>query len=117
MGKNPFPRCGKKKSYNMKTEQYSSIEGSIPEIQAKILTAQHIPISSQTRLLDIGCGNGNTVQGWLNIGVAAYGCDLRFKDGSRVDILKQQNRLQLINDTPYHLPYPTCSAFSAFTKL
>lgn len=79
---------------------------NVAELQAQILMALGIDALSSMRVLDIGCGNGSTVNGWLEIGANAYGCDFRFKEGKHVASLQQQNRLSIIPNTHYRLPYP-----------
>lgn len=49
----------------------------------------NIEISSQSRILDFGCGNGNTVKELLDLGYNAKGCDFKFKDGEHVAFFKQ----------------------------
>ncbi|TVR99355.1 MAG: class I SAM-dependent methyltransferase [Rhodospirillales bacterium] len=58
------------------------------------------------RVLDLGCGNGDIVRGWIDMGFDAYGCDFRFKPGPEVETLFQKGRLALITERPYRLPYP-----------
>ncbi|AFZ53204.1 class I SAM-dependent methyltransferase [Cyanobacterium aponinum] len=66
----------------------------------------NIEISSQSRILDFGCGNGNTVKELLDLGYNAKGCDFKFKDGEHVAFLSKQGYIKLISDNPYKLPYP-----------
>ncbi len=56
------------------------------------------------RLLDLGCGNGETVADWMALGLDSYGCDLGFKPGPLVGELSEEGRIRLI-DTPYRLPF------------
>lgn len=83
--------------------QKQKINGSI---FLAILNDLNIEISSQSKILDFGCGNGDTVKELLDLGYNAEGCDFRFKDGQHVDFLHQQQYLKLICDNPYKLPYP-----------
>jgi SAM-dependent methyltransferase len=78
----------------------------IPRLQAAILKDAGVLLIAGMRVLDLGCGNGNVVRGWLDMGFDAYGCDFRFKPGPEVETLVQSGRLASIGTHPYHLPYP-----------
>jgi SAM-dependent methyltransferase len=75
-------------------------------LQAAILSdAADVP-KPGARVLDLGCGNGDVVQGWLDLGYDAYGCDFKFKPGPLVEPLQQSGRLSAIDQEPYRLPFP-----------
>lgn len=61
------------------------------------------------RVLDVGCGNGGVVRGWLDLGCDAHGCDLQFKKGPEVAPLIAEDRIRQIAPDPYRLPYPDAS--------
>lgn len=63
------------------------------------------PVAPHSRILDFGCGNGDTVQGLCDLGYDAFGCDLEFKGGPHADELTSQRRLRLIGRRPYALPF------------
>ena len=81
----------------------------IAGLQAAILRDQVGPLDPRARVLDLGCGNGSTVRGWLDLGFDAYGCDFKFKKGDQVDALQREGRIVLIAPSPYRLPYPDAS--------
>jgi ubiquinone/menaquinone biosynthesis C-methylase UbiE len=62
-------------------------------------------ITSNTAILDFGCGNGSVVKSLLDSGFNAQGCDLKFKPGIDVDFLTKSNLIHKINSDPYQLPY------------
>jgi ubiquinone/menaquinone biosynthesis C-methylase UbiE len=62
-------------------------------------------ITSNTAILDFGCGNGSLVKNLLDSGFNAKGCDLKFKPGMDVDLLIKCNLINNINIDPYRLPY------------
>lgn len=78
----------------------------LPRLQKAILTESGLPPVLNARVLDLGCGNGAVVRGWLDLGFDAHGCDLRFKQGPEVQTLVDDGRLKLIESSPYCLPYP-----------
>lgn len=45
------------------------------------------------RLLDVGCGNGDLVQYFLDRGVDSYGTDVEFKEGKHLSGLKASSRI------------------------
>jgi ubiquinone/menaquinone biosynthesis C-methylase UbiE len=63
------------------------------------------PLSTSARILDLGCGNGDDVRGYIDLGYDAFGCDLQFKDGPHLASLATSQRLRLIASDPYHLPF------------
>jgi ubiquinone/menaquinone biosynthesis C-methylase UbiE len=71
----------------------------------EVLTDLNIKISSNTAILDFGCGNGSLVKGLLDMGFPAQGCDFNFKTGCDVDFLRKSNYIHKINTHPYQLPY------------
>jgi ubiquinone/menaquinone biosynthesis C-methylase UbiE len=78
----------------------------IAALQAAILNDVTGSLSPEARVLDVGCGSGEIVQGWLDLGFDAYGCDFRFKEGPGVEALEHSGRITLITPAPYRLPYP-----------
>lgn len=62
----------------------------------------YIPPGS--RILDFGCGRGNMVHGFCNLGYDAFGCDLDF-EGGVIPELTDRGRLSLIAQEPYTLPF------------
>ncbi len=62
-------------------------------------------LPTPSRICDLGCGNGNGVQEYVDLGHDAYGCDLQFKEGPLVDDLERSGRLRRITLEPYALPF------------
>jgi SAM-dependent methyltransferase len=56
-------------------------------------------------VLDFGCGAGNQVQKFLELGLDCHGCDLEFKPGPHADTLQAAGRLRKIQWDPYRLPF------------
>lgn len=46
--------------------------------------------------LDIGCGNGDSVADFIDMGYDAYGCDVEFKTGKSLDDLRSKDKLRKI---------------------
>ena len=63
------------------------------------------PVSKSSKVLEIGCGNGEMVHALRNRGIDAVGCDLRFKEGPRTASLCDARLLKLIERHPYRLPF------------
>jgi ubiquinone/menaquinone biosynthesis C-methylase UbiE len=78
-------------------------------LQAAILGDAADAPTPGARVLDLGCGNGDLVQQWLDLGFDAHGCDLKFKKGPLVDRLEDSGRIELIEQDPYRLPFPDAS--------
>lgn len=55
------------------------------------------------RVLDLGCGKGGMVEYLLSLGYEAYGCDVSLGWDEQPPALR--NRLDLIPESPYRLPY------------
>jgi 2-polyprenyl-3-methyl-5-hydroxy-6-metoxy-1,4-benzoquinol methylase len=85
------------------------VQANIAALQAAILAETIGDLRQNSRVLDIGCGNGDVVQGWLDLGFDAAGCDFRFKPGARVESLRQAGGISLIAPEPYRLPYDDAS--------
>lgn len=79
---------------------------SITRLQRSIVDEVAFRTEPSMRVLDVGCGNGSTVRGWMDMGFDAYGCDFQFKGGPDVDALVRSERISLIAQAPYRLPYP-----------
>jgi ubiquinone/menaquinone biosynthesis C-methylase UbiE len=79
---------------------------TIARLQANILTSAGCPLHKGMRILDVGCGNGETVRELRALGFDAYGCDFAFKPGSSVEQLKNEGRIALISQASYRMPYP-----------
>lgn len=81
----------------------------IARLQRAIVDDAAFPVGKGMRVLDLGCGNGSTVRGWMDMGFDAYGCDFQFKGGPNVEELVRDERISLIAQDPYRLPYPDVS--------
>jgi SAM-dependent methyltransferase len=78
----------------------------IARLQQAIVNEAAFVMAPGMRVLDVGCGNGASVRGWMDLGFDAYGCDFHFKEGPDVDDLVQKGRISTIAQTPYRLPFP-----------
>jgi len=58
-----------------------------------------------SRVLDLGCGGGDTVSSLLLRDFDAWGCDLRFRRGLNRELLEAEGRLRPIETAPYRLPF------------
>jgi len=63
------------------------------------------PIAQGAKILDFGCGNGDTVHALRMNGFDAHGCDFHFKPGENVERLNREGLLATIEPVPYRLPY------------
>lgn len=63
-------------------------------------------MESKTRILDLGCGNGDVVMEYRRNGFQAFGCDFVFKEGENVQKLQDDGLILKIGDSPYRLPFP-----------
>ena len=66
-------------------------------------------VTPRTRVLEIGCGNGEMVNALRDRGIDAFGCDLQFKEGPRTSDLHEAGLLKLIERRPYRLPFDDAS--------
>ncbi|MCI5060014.1 MAG: class I SAM-dependent methyltransferase [Alphaproteobacteria bacterium] len=62
-------------------------------------------VSENTKILDFGCGNGDRVQKMRDLGLQAFGCDLKFKTGENVENLEKDQIIRKIDLDPYRLPF------------
>ena len=49
------------------------------------------PLPDDARILDLGCGNGDSVQALRERGHEAFGCDFQFKEGPHRERLERQS--------------------------
>ena len=63
-------------------------------------------LSPKAMILDLGCGNGDAVMGFINSGYQAYGCDFSFSNGVHAQDLHEKGLIRKINESPYTLPFP-----------
>ncbi len=82
---------------------------SLAATQAAILGEIFREMPAEARILDIGCGAGDGVQDWIDLGFRAYGCDFQFKRGRCTAELANSGCISLIESAPYRLPYPDAS--------
>jgi len=64
------------------------------------------PLSKSDRVLDLGCGAGNQVQRFCELGYDCFGGDINFKDGKYVSNLQEDHRILKIEMNPYKLAFP-----------
>ena len=62
------------------------------------------PIKPGSRILDLGCGNGKSVQKWRDLGYPAFGCDIKFKDENSPEVssMLEENIIRLIQPNPIY---------------
>ena len=63
------------------------------------------PLPDDARILDLGCGNGDSVQALRERGHEAFGCDFQFKEGPHRERLERQRLICKIEAEPYRLPF------------
>jgi len=78
----------------------------IARLERAIVDEAAFVMTPGMRVLDVGCGDGAAVRGWMELGFDARGCDFRFKEGPDVADLVREGRISTIELDPYRLPYP-----------
>src|SRR5437773_719506 len=73
----------------------------------KIASELAFNITSQSVIMDFGCGSGSNVHELRKLGYQAFGCDLQFKDDTSTDTksLIQDHAIRLIDKQNYCLPF------------
>ena len=74
------------------------------------------PIPNSSRVLDLGCGNGNGVQALLDRGYDASGCDIQFKQGQHCERLHRAGLICKIETAPYRLPFGDAAFDGVFSE-
>jgi ubiquinone/menaquinone biosynthesis C-methylase UbiE len=62
-------------------------------------------LDHKSKILDLGCGNGDLVYAYREKGYKAYGCDFVFRVGFNKDQLMESGIISLIKSGIYELPY------------
>jgi len=75
------------------------------EQQLNIVREVGCNIDQHASILDLGCGNGDTVQAYRNLSYEAFGVDLNFKEGSNVASLEKEGYIRLTDPANYRLPF------------
>lgn len=70
-----------------------------------ILEALHGPLAPGARVLDFGCGDGNSVRAWRDYGFDARGCDVALHDDATSRDMQNAGLLLPISHQPYRLPF------------
>ncbi len=70
-----------------------------------VLRSLGIEIGEGARVLDFGCGAGDTVAYLLGRGFDAHGCDLKIRPDSAHTHLVDEGRVRPISLEPYRLPF------------
>ena len=73
--------------------------------QVKILAAAGFEISKGTRILDIGCGEGENVRAMRADGYDAWGCDIGLRDTPRSREMIEAGLLKQIPTDRYWVPF------------
>lgn len=82
-----------------------SIKKGRVEQQLNILREVGRAVDKNASVLDLGCGNGETVKAYRDKSFDCYGADIRFKDGSNVAYLEKEGYIRTINPADYRLPF------------
>ena len=77
------------------------------QLKFKIVREFDFYVDQEFLILDFGCGSGANVQTFRENGYQIFGCDIKFKTDSIVDLDEMQKRglIRLIDLTPYKLPF------------
>ena len=59
----------------------------------------------KSKILDLGCGNGDVVNAYRKRGLECYGCDFEFKPGSNVQILEERGWIKKLPIDNYQIPF------------
>lgn len=87
-----------------------------PEKLLNLFRVANIYPSDKSKVLDFGCGAGNTVQSFRGLGMHIEGCDIQFKKGPYVERLSQEGIIKRITLDPYKLPYENNTFDFAFSN-
>ena len=82
----------------------------------KVPGAAGYPIPSDAGMLDLGCGNGNTVYALREMGYNVLGCDIQFKEGPYCEQLQRQRLIHKIETAPYRLPFDVAAFDYVFSQ-
>ena len=74
-------------------------------LQLAILAAAGVEIRSDTKILDLGCGEGNSVRALRDAGFDAWGCDIALWDSPVARELASAGHIRKIAMQPYRLPF------------
>ena len=92
----------------MQTPQEHSLPCDIKrrsELQRKLLSDLGCRLDHETRILDLGCGNGDTVWQYRQDGYQTFGCDFSFKSGQHTGHLETSGIIRHIDPEDYRLPF------------
>jgi ubiquinone/menaquinone biosynthesis C-methylase UbiE len=73
--------------------------------QLQIVEKMGIRIQPGASILDLGCGEGNTVRALRELGFDAWGCDIELWDSPGSNELKEKGWIRKIPMDPYRLPF------------
>lgn len=82
-----------------------SVKSRRVEQQLNILRELGCSIEERASILDLGCGNGDTVQAYRNLSYEAFGADINFKKGPNVAGLEKERYIRTIDPESYRLPF------------
>jgi len=74
-------------------------------VQLGVIAAAGIKIPDGARILDLGCGEGNTVRALRAAGFDAWGCDVALRDTDGARELSAHGIIKEIRMQPYRLPF------------
>lgn len=73
--------------------------------QLRVIENAGFKLQPGMAILDLGCGEGNTVRALREMGYDAWGCDISLWDTPRAQALKQAGYIKEIPFDPYRLPF------------
>ena len=74
-------------------------------LQLAILAAAGVEVRPDTRILDLGCGEGNSVRALRDAGFDVSGCDIALWDSPVARELEAAGHIRKIEMQPYRLPF------------
>jgi ubiquinone/menaquinone biosynthesis C-methylase UbiE len=73
--------------------------------QLKVVADAGFEIRPDTRILDLGCGEGNSVRALRSAGLDAWGCDIALWNSPLAQELAAAGHIRKIEMEPYRLPF------------
>jgi SAM-dependent methyltransferase len=81
------------------------VQTSLLQTKLSLLQEFGFTLDSNSRILDFGCGNGQSVQEWRNLGYQAFGCDIELQENASILDLRARGIVGLIDTAPYRIPF------------
>lgn len=64
-----------------------------------------IPVNDDSTILDLGCGQGQSVRELRELGYQAFGCDFKLGASPEAQAMSEAGQLRHIESGPYRLPF------------